>query len=147
MRKFKSRPAALKSKPRWHQYRVRTVLLVLIAIALATGLARSHFHEPRTTYRTLPEVLASGKYAGFDLVQGPDRPGPYEDIGAAVAGKGEPLSGSFWANGKARKFHVPGVPGDEFRVVGLVPQDGGEPTYIVLKRRVAAASPLGQSTE
>ena len=111
------------------------------------GVAEWHFHEPHSAYRTLPEVLASGKYGGFDLVQGPDRPGPYEDMGATCAGKGESLSGSFWANGKTRKFHVPGLPGEEFRVVGLVPQAGGEPTYIVLKRHTAPASPVGQSTK
>ena len=147
MRKIKSQPVALNPKSRWHQYRLRTLLLVLVATALAMGVAQWHFHEPHSTYHMLPEVLASGKYNGFDLVQEPDRPGPYADMGATCAGKGEPLSGSFWANGKNRKFHVPGVPGEEFCVVGLVPQDGGEPTYIVLRRRVAPASPVGQSTK
>ncbi len=45
------------------------------------------------------------------------------------------MSGAFFANGKTRRFHIPGVPGQAFRVVGLDPQDGGEPTYIVLKLR------------
>ena len=91
---------------------------------------------------------ASGKYDGFELVQEPDRPGPYEDMGATCSGRGEPLAGSLWANGETRKFHVPGVPGVEFRVVGLFPQDGDEPTYIVLKRHATPASPVvGQSTK
>ena len=147
MRKIKPRPAAPNPERRWYRRRLRTLLFVLIATALGMGVAKWHFHEPHSTYRTLPEVLTSGNYEGFDLVQGPDRPGPYQDMGATCAGKGEPLSGSFWANGKTRKFHVPGVPGEEFRVVGLVPQDGGEPTYIVLKRHAAPASPVGQSTK
>jgi hypothetical protein len=144
MRKIKSQSAALNPKPRWYQRRLRTLLVVGITAALAMGVARWHSHEPRPTYRTLPEVLAAGNYAGFDLVQEPDRPGPYEDMGATCAGTGESLSGSFWANGKTRKFHVPGVPGEEFRVVGLVPQDGGEPTYIVLRRHAAPASAEGR---
>ena len=108
------------------------------------GVAEWHFHEPHPNYRTLPEVLASGKYNGFDVVQGPDRPGPYKDMEATCAGPGEPLSGSLWANGKSRRFHVPGVPGEEFRVVGLIPQDGGEPTYVVLKQRAAQLRPWGK---
>lgn len=141
-----SKPKTIESKPerRWYRYRLRMLLLVLVATALAMGVAKWQFHEPRPKYRTLPEVLASGKYDGFDVVQEPDRSGPYEDMGATCAGQCEPLSGSFWANGKNRKFHVPGVPGEAFRVVGLVPQDGGEPTYIVLRRHVAPASPVGQ---
>jgi hypothetical protein len=111
------------------------------------GVASWHFHQSRPAYRTLPEVLASGDCGGFDLVQGPDRPGPYQEMGAARAGKGEPLSGSFWANGKTRRYHVPGVRGEEFRVVGLIPKDGGEPTYIVLRRHAAPASAAGQSTK
>jgi hypothetical protein len=111
------------------------------------GVTSWHFHESRRTNRTLPELLALDSYNGFDLVQGPDRSGPYEDIGALRAGKGEPLSGSFWANGKSCKFHVSGVPGEEYRVVGLIPQDGGGPTYIILKRHAASASPVGQSTK
>lgn len=131
-------------KPRWYHYRLRALLVVGIGAALAMGVAKWHSPEPGPKYRTLPEVLASKAYVGFDLVQEPDRPGPYEDMGASCAGPGEPLAGSFWANGKTRKFHVPGVPGEEFRVVGLIPQDGSEPTYVVLKRHTA---PLGRSTK
>jgi hypothetical protein len=147
MRKIKPQPAALNPNPRWHQYRRRALLFVLIAAALAMGVAGWHFREPRPDRGTLSEVLAAGKYDGFDVVQAPDRPGPYKDIGATSARPGEPLSGSFWANGKTRRFHLPGVPGEEFRVVGLIPQDGGEPTYVVLKRRAAPASPVGQTTK
>ena len=147
MRIIEPKTMATKPKPRWHRYRLRTLLVVVIAIGLAIGVARWPFHEPHPAFRTLPEVLALGKYEGFDRVQGPDRPGPYEDMGAACAGKGEPLSGSFWANGKTCRYHVPGVPGEEFCVVGLIPQDGGGPTYMVLKRHVASTAPVGQSTK
>ena len=147
MKMSKLKTMTPKPQPRWYQYRLRTLLVVVIAIVLATGVAHWHSRGPRPTYRTLPEILASGKYDGFDLVQKPDRPGPYEDMGATPAGKGEPLSGSLWANGKTRKYHVPGVPGEEFRVVGLIPQDGGEPTYVVLKRHTAPAAAVGQSTK
>jgi hypothetical protein len=147
MKMSKRKTMAPKPERRWYQYRLRTLLLVLVATAMAMGVAKWQFHEPRSRYRALPEVLASRKYEGFDLVQEPDRPGPYEEMGANCAGQGEPISGSFWANGKNRKFHVPGVPGEEHCVVGLVPQDGGEPTYIVLKRRATPASPVGQSTK
>jgi hypothetical protein len=122
MRKIKPQPAALNPKPRWYQYRRRALLFVLIAAALAMGVAGWHFHEPRPNCHTLPEVLASGKYDGFDVVQGPDRPGPYKDMGATCAGPGEPLSGSFWANGKTRRFHVPGVPGQQYLV--YLPEGG-----------------------
>ena len=147
MRKIKAQTATLNPQRRWYQYRLRTLLLVLLGIALAMGVAKWQVQEPRPTYRTLPELLASSKYAGFDLVQGPDRAGPYEDMGATCGGAGESLAGSFWANGKTRRFHVPGEPGVEFRVVGLIPQDGGEPTYLVLRRHIAPASPVGKSTK
>jgi hypothetical protein len=145
MKTAKANAIALMPERRWYQHRLRTLLLVLVATAMGMGAVNWHFHEPRPTYRTLPEVLTSGNYDGFDLVERPDRPGPYKDIGALRAGKGEPLSGSFWANGKSRKFHIPAVPDEELCVVGLVPQDGGEPTYIVLRRHAAPTPPVGQS--
>jgi hypothetical protein len=144
MSKSKARPAAPKRKPRWNKFRLRTLLVVLVAIGLALAYCQWHLHGPRLNYRTLPEVLASAKCDGFDLVQEPDRPGPYIDMDPASAENGQPLSGSLWANGKNRKYSVPGVPGAEFRVVGLIPQDGGEPTYIVLKRRTSPASASGE---
>jgi hypothetical protein len=147
MRKFKSQRAPSSAEPRWRQYRLRTLLLVLIATAMAIGVAAWHLHVPRPSYRTLSELLSSAKYDGFDLVQGPGRPGPYEDIGVISAGRGEPLSGSFWASGKSCRFQVPGVPGEEFRVVGLIPQDRGEPTYMVLKRHAAPGLHDGKPTK
>jgi hypothetical protein len=141
MSKIKSPPAVLNAKPGWYRYRLRVLLVVLIAAALAMGVAKLHFHEPRLAYRTLPELLALGKYAGFELVQGPERPGPYVEMGAACAGKGEPLLGSFWANGKTCRYHVPGVPGEERCVIGLMPQDGSEPTYVVLRKGVPPLPP------
>ncbi len=136
-----------EARRRWYQHGLRALLLVLIATALAMVLARWHSLGGRSTCHTLPEVLASGNYGGFDLVQGPDRPGPYESMGPVCAGKGEPVSGSFWANGKTRRFNVPGVPGKEFCVLGLIPRDGGAPTYVVLSRQTAPAPPVGQSTK
>jgi len=99
-----TKPATVAAKPKhgWYRYGLRALLVVSIAAALAMGAARWCFRAPLPTYRTLPELLALGKYRGFELVQGPDRPGPYEDMGAVCAGKGEPVSGSFWANGKTR---------------------------------------------
>ena len=91
MRKIKAQSAAPNPKPRWYRYRLRTLLLVVIAAVAAMGVARWHFPDPHPAYHTLPEVLASGKYDGFDLVQGPDRSGPYEDMGATCGGKGESL--------------------------------------------------------
>ena len=73
---IKPKTKAPKPESRWRQYRLRTLLLVLIATATVMGVAAWHLHEPRPIYRTLPELLASGKYEGFDLVQGPGRPGP-----------------------------------------------------------------------
>jgi hypothetical protein len=134
MRRRKAQSASPQPNRRWQRYRLHTLLVVVIGAALAIGIAKWQFRAARPTYRSLPEVLAQGNCGDFDLVQGPDRPGPYEDMGAVPARKGEPIFGSFSANGKTRKVHVPGVPGEEFRVVGLLPQSGGEPTYIVLKR-------------
>jgi hypothetical protein len=122
-------------KLRWYQYSLRSLLVVVTLGLLATSLAKWYFSEPPPVYRTLPEILALYQQFGrFDLVRSPDRPGPYMLLGACcTAGEGQPVSGSFFANGKTRKFHIPGVGGQEFRVVGLVPLDGGEPTYAVLK--------------
>jgi hypothetical protein len=141
----KSKTPAPQPTRRWSKYRVRTLLLVLIATAAAIGVYRWPFHGLPSRIHTLPEVLASSKCHGFELVQGPDRPGPYEDLEPNSGTSGEPLSGSVWANGKSCRYNVAGVPGEEFRAVGLIPQDGGPPTYIVLKRRAAPASPARQS--
>src|SRR5208283_4739517 len=99
------------------------------------------------SYGKLPELLSSGKYDGYTVAQEPDRPGPYEEMAVADARAGEPLLGSLLANGKTRRYNVPGLPGAELRVVGLIPQGGGEPTYVVLKRQIRPATPVGQSTK
>jgi hypothetical protein len=113
------------------QYSLRSLLAVLTLSALAMGLGKWWLQEPPPLYRTLPEILAA--HDGFDFVQGPDEPGPYQYLGTVCAARNTTVSGEFRANGKTRSFHVPGVPGEEFRVVGLAPQDGSSPTYIVLK--------------
>jgi hypothetical protein len=95
---------------------------VLIATALAMGVAKWHFHEPHSAYRTLPEVLASGKYEGFDLVHEPDRPGPYQDMGATGAGKGESLSGSFWLTARLASFMFLACPARSFASSVLFPK-------------------------
>jgi hypothetical protein len=137
MRRDKSRPVNVASNRPWYRRRLRTLVLVLAAAALAMGVARWNLQGSRSNYRTLSELLASGKNRGFDLVQEPDRPGPYEEMDAVPAAAGEEVTGSFWGNGKNRRFHIPGAPGVEYRVIGLLPQGGGEPTYIVLRRHVA----------
>jgi hypothetical protein len=147
MTSTKRKRATIKPRRRWREHLLRTLPVILIAAVLATVLARWRSHEGRPTYRTLPEVLASGNYGGFDVVQRPDRPGPYESMGPVCAGKGEPVSGSFWAHGKTRRFNLPGVPGKEFCVLGLIPRDGGEPTYVVLSRQTAPVPPVGQPTK
>ena len=118
------------------QFGLRTLLFVLTAAAVVMGVATWCFPEsksPAITYHSLTDIRA--RYSDYDLVQGPDQAGPYEDLGAACAGEGGTLAGSFWANGKRCKFYIPGSPGVEFRAVGLLSRDGGEITYIVLKRR------------
>ena len=129
--------AITKSELRWYQYSLRTLLLVITVSALVMGLSKWYFSEPPPIYYTLPELLALGNFQGYDLVQGPDRPGPYEYIGGHHSGNGNPASGVFRGHGKSREYHIPGVPNEELLVAGLVPKDGGEPTYMVLKLRKA----------
>ncbi len=111
-----------------------TLLLAVTAIALALGLGKWFIPEWNSKYRTVPEILAGQAYHGYELVKGPDRPGPFEEMGADRGGMGEPVSGSFWAKGKSCRFRIPAAPGEDFCVVGLLPPDDG-PTYMVLKRR------------
>lgn len=135
--------AASPAKGRW-RFGLGTVLVVLAAAAVAMGHGKWFFHEPGPTYLTLPEILALPDYAGFELVREPDRPGPYERMGTTNGPLGEPVAGSFGAKGKFSRFSLPGVPGEEYRIVGLLPQDGA-PTYIVLVRHTASASGAGRS--
>jgi hypothetical protein len=119
----------------------RLLLLLVAAAVLAFGLAKWWPQETHPKFRTLTQIVAAQE--GFDVAEEPNRPGPYEELGTSRAGVGEPITGSFWANGKSCRFHVPGVAGEEFRVIGLLPQDGGGPTYVVLKLHIA--SPPNQS--
>jgi hypothetical protein len=121
--------------------RRRLLSLSVIAAVLAFGLAKWWPQEKHPKFRTLTQIVAAQE--GFDIAKEPNRPGPYEELGTCRAGVGEAAMGSFWANGKNCRFHIPGVAGQELRVVGLLPQDGGGPTYVVLRRHVA--SPLGES--
>jgi hypothetical protein len=124
---------------RW-QRGIGTLLIALAAVAVAVGQGKWFSHEPGTTYRTLPEILALPDYAGFELVRKPDRPGPYEYIGTNRGAAGEPVVGSFLTTSKSCRFSIPGKAGEEYCVVVLLPQDGGGPTYIVLSRRAASVS-------
>ena len=91
----------------------RPLLLLLAATALAFGLTQWGSQPKHPRYRTLPQIVAA--YDGFAQAEAPDRPGPYEDLGACRAESGEPVTGSFWANGKSCRFHIPAVPGEELR--------------------------------
>ena len=83
----------------------------LAAVAVVLGQGKWFFHEPGAAYRTLPEILALPDYAGFELVQGPERPGPYECIGTTRGAAGEAVAGSFGAKGKKfSRFSLPGGP-------------------------------------
>jgi hypothetical protein len=127
-------PAGLAAPGKRFQFGVGTLLMVLAAMAVVLGVSKWGFPSQgnRSTYHTLAELRA--KYADFDVVQVPDLPGPYEEIpGATYRGEGGDLAGSFWANGKTRKFFVAGAPGVEHRVVELISQDSRDPTFLVLQ--------------
>jgi hypothetical protein len=134
-------PAPPDAKGRFHLGR-RPLLVLLAVAALALGIAKWGPQPKRPAYRSLTQIVAA--YDGFDVAESPDGPGPYEELGTSRAGIGEAVVGSFWANGKSCRFHVPAVPGEEVRVVGLLPRDGGGPTYVVLKRHVTSTPPAGQ---
>lgn len=125
-----SESAAPQRKRRWHQFSLRTLFLVATAAAATAGLAKWYYRSPPVVYRTLPEILED--YRGWDLVQGPDQPGPYAELGASCAGRGCSVSGGFWHDGKNRTFSIPGVPGEEFRVLELASRKDG-PTFVVLR--------------
>jgi hypothetical protein len=123
---------------RWRRFFLWALLLILIASAAGTSGALHRLPWSKPGFHTLPELLASNKFRGFELLQEPDRPGPYQEKGVTSAGKGEPVFGSFWADGKQRRFNIAAVPGAELRVVGLMPEDG-ELTYMVLRSTASAA--------
>jgi hypothetical protein len=119
----------------------RLLLLLVTAAVLAFGLAKWWPQEEHPKFRTLTQIVAAQE--GFDVAEEPNRPGPYEELRTSRAGVGEPIIGSFWANNKSCRFHIPGMAEEELRVIGLLPQDGGGPMYIVLKRHIA--SPASRS--
>ncbi len=132
----KAVPMSQKTKGRFNFGR-RLLLLLATAAVLAFGLAKWWPQEKHPKFRTLAQIVAAQE--GFDVAEEPNRPGPYEELGTCRAGVGKSAIGSFWANGKSCRFQVSGTAGEELRVVGLLPKDGGGPTYVVLKRRIASA--------
>ena len=137
----KAIPTSQNTKGRFNLGR-RLLLLLVTAAVLAFGLAKWWPQGKHPKFRTLTQIVAAQE--GFDVAEEPDRPGPYEELGTSSAGVGEAAIGSFWANDKSCRFHVPGMAGEELRVVGLLPQDGGGPTYVVLKRHIDS-TPLTRS--
>jgi hypothetical protein len=141
--KQRKAPAAIQNiKERFHLGR-RSLFLLLAAAVLAFGLTNWWPQEKHSTDRTLMEIVAA--HDGFDLSEKPDHPGPYKELGVCRAGIGEPVFGSYWAAGKNCRFHIPAVPGEELQVVGLLPQDGSGPTYVVLKRHAVPLPPARES--
>jgi hypothetical protein len=130
---------------RWYQHRLRMLLFLVGAAVVFVGLVKWYPRRPSPAYRTLSEILKH--YNGSELVQEPDRPGPYEIIAAPHSWVSGPVVGSFRANGKTRRFSVSGIPGNELCVVGLVPQAGGEPTYLVLKRKAEPSPLIGRTSK
>ena len=114
----------------------RLLLLLAAAVVLAFGLGKWWPQEKHPKFRTLTQIVAAQE--GFDIAEEPHRRGPYEELGICRAEVGEAIIGSFWANGKNCRFDVPGTAGEELRAVGLLPQDGGGPTYVVLRRHIAS---------
>jgi len=137
----KATPATLSTQGRFHLGR-RSLFLLLAAAVLAFGLTEWWPQGKHPSYRTLTQIVATA--AGFELAESPDRPGPYQQLGTCSTGIGEPAIGSFWANGKTCRFHIRAVPGEELRVICLLPQDSGGPTYVVLKRHIAPKPPAGE---
>jgi hypothetical protein len=131
----KASPASQGPRGKFHFGR-RLLLLLAAAAIVVFGFAKWRPHEKQSKFRTLAEIVAAQE--GFAIAEEPSRPGPYEELGACDARAGEAAIGSFWANGKNCRYHVPGTEGDALRVIGLQPEDGGGPTYVVLKRKVAS---------
>jgi hypothetical protein len=131
-----ARPGAANSnvRRRWFRFFLWSLLVFLWGGAFYTSGGRLHLPGMNPDYHTLSELLATQKYRGFEVVQEPDRPGPYKDIGMVNAGRGEPVIATFWSiAGKRRSFNIPAMPGEELRVVGLAPESGGEATCVVLR--------------
>ena len=78
MTKARSRTAMESGQRRWYQRRLRMLLCIVGVAAVFVGLVEWYPHRPSPTYRTLSEILKY--YSGSELVQEPDRPGPYEII-------------------------------------------------------------------
>ena len=138
----KATPATLSTRGNSHLGRRSLFVLLSVAI-LALGLAKWWPQGKHPTYRTLTEIVAV--HDGFDLAEKPDHPGPYKELGVCRAGIGEPVFGGYWADGKNCRFHIPAAPGEKLQVVGLLPQDGSGPTYVVLKRHAVPPPPARES--
>ena len=118
--------------------------MLTVAIAGVFGIGRRYFQSSSSVYHTLSEILAT--HSDWDVVQEPDRPGPYQIMLPPGPWQVGPVSATFRTNGQMRRVHVPAIQGHELCVVGLLPQQGGEPTYLVLKRKAEQSSPPGQTT-
>jgi hypothetical protein len=136
----KATPASQNTHGRFNLRR-RLLLLLVAAVVLVFGFTKWWPQEKHPKYRSLAQIVAA--HQGFDVAEEPQRPGPYEELGTCKAGVGEAAIGSFWAKGENCRFHVPGTAGDELRAIGLLPEDGSGPTYVVLRRHIA--SPPGES--
>jgi hypothetical protein len=86
MAKPRSKP--LQPKRHWRRYGLRALLLVIAVALVAWGLVKWPFNAWPSNYHTLPEILR--QYPGWELIEGPDRPGPYETIAAPSPSSGVP---------------------------------------------------------
>lgn len=122
------------------------LLLILGAGAAYVALQGGRGKAPGTSgFADLANALRAKRLVGWEVVEAPDRPGPYRvaDVPPpAFAGRGQPLVMNFRpAGGELRRFDLPASPDFEQAVVALETEGDKTPTFVVLRRAPPPAPP------
>jgi hypothetical protein len=119
----------------------RLVLLVLLCAVAGYGALqwRGNKAPGAAGFAELPEALRAKGFVGWEVVEPPDRPGPYrvsETVPPVTAPRGKSASSSFTVAGsKPRHFNLSASPEYDQAVVALDTEGDKTPTFVVLRRR------------
>lgn len=116
---------------------LRSVLVIATVGPMLIWLVVGAIWKP-AKYYSWDELRRSHYGDWLEVVAEPVGNGPFRYLGATSAGSGDPVSGTWYGNGRLTKYYVPGNPSDEYIVVGLLPRNGSPPTYAICRIRHSA---------
>ncbi len=125
-------------RTKFRKWSVFAAILVVAAASIVGFLVyRQRGAEKYEDFETILEKRYFKLGSHPEVLERPDRKGPYAVINILVEHMDSPLSGWVEANGKRRSIAVPAEKGAYIEVVALETEGDGEPTFAILRGHAA----------